>query len=243
MSTSASQPRAQLGDVVHQGIAIDLYHVEQVLFLCEFIGGAADQINTAGFGQFFGDLQLILGRFLALQAARIFDRPTSRYPVRSIPAAITLLRTHSGSLAIAERPGLIGAMCRAGVRPGRMDGLSDPDLTRFVADFFDRRISDSHPEGQENARALLALKTVRDKRVAHAEAIAPDQLPRSTFADIHRLASLAKSFVGAVGIGYLSTAYEDDAGRYLMSSDAQRSTACLRRLLQRAGVVPESQSR
>ncbi|MDE2466035.1 MAG: hypothetical protein KGO02_20310 [Alphaproteobacteria bacterium] len=203
------------------------------------MGRSASQINAATFGQFFGSLQIILGRFLVLQAARIFEQPNPRYPLRSIPSAIALLQRHSDRLVVEQRPGLIRALSRAGALPQELEALSDPELTRFVAEFFDRRMSDSHVEGMHNARALQALKTVRDKTVAHPEGIGLDQLPKSTFADIDRLVALAKAFLGAVGFGYLSTAYEDDNGHYFMSSDAKRSTVCLRRLLQKAGVIPD----
>jgi hypothetical protein len=239
MSTTTPQPKAQLEDIIN-GIAVDLYHVEEVLFLDDFVGSNASLLNAATFGQFFGSLQIILGRFLILQAARIFETPNSRYPIRSIPSAIAVLRQHGDHLVVEQRPGLIRALSRAGARPEQLNVLSDSELTRFVADFFGRRMSESDPDGFHNARALLALKTVRDKTVAHPEAIAFSELPKSTFAEIDRLVALARTFVGAVGFGYLSTAYADDSGDYLMSSDARRSTVCLRRLLQKAGVATQA---
>jgi hypothetical protein len=100
-------------------------------------------------------------------------------------------------------------------------------------------MSKSYPEGVNNACALSALKTIRDKIVAHPEAIRRDQLPRATLAEIDQLVALAKCFVSAVGLGYLSIASEDNEGHYFMSSDAKRSTVCLRRLLEKASVVPQ----
>jgi hypothetical protein len=243
MSRAMSDPKAQLKDIISDGVAIDLYRVEEVLFLDELIGREAGRINAATFGAFFGSLQFVLGRFLVLQVPRIFEPPHSRYPIWSIPAAIAVLREHGDRLVIEQRPGLTRALCRAGASPRALESLSDPDLTRFVVDFFDRRMSHSDPEGVNNARALLALKTVRDKIVAHPEAIRPDQLPRATFADIDQLVALAKCFVGAVGFGYLSIAYEDDEGHYFVSSDAKRSTVCLGRLLEKAAVITQRDHR
>lgn len=233
------EPRAQLEDIL-RGVATDLYHVEEVLFLDDFMGRKADQINAATFGQFFGSLQIILGRFLVLQAARIFEQPNPRYPLRSIPSAIAVLRQYNERLAVEQRPGLIRALSRAGALPPEPERLSDPELTGLTAKFFEQKMSDSYVQGAHNARALLALKTVRDKTIAHPEAIRLDELPKSTFADIDRLMTLAKAFLGAVGFGYLSTAYEDDSGHYFMSSDARRSTVCLSRLLQKAGVTTDA---
>ena len=238
MSNAAAEPKSKLNDIVSVGIAIDLYHVEEVLSLDEFVGREADRINAATFGRFFGSLQVILGRFLILQAARIFEQYNPRYPIRSIPAGVKLLRAHSDQLVIEQREGLIRSLVRLGAPHLQLKSLSDPDLTRFTAEFFDRRLSDCYPEGIDNARAVLALKTVRDKKIAHPEAISSEHLPKSTFADIDQLASFAKAFIGAVGFGYLNIAYEDDGGHFL-SFDAKKSTVSLRRLLQKANVLPD----
>lgn len=85
----------------------------------------------------------------------------------------------------------------------------------------------------------MAFKTLRDKNVAHPEAIRLEDLPEATFAQIGRLVALARTFVGAVGFGYLTVAYKDDQGRYLMSRNAGRSTTCLARLLAKAGVMSD----
>lgn len=231
--------RSCLEDIIYEGLVLDIYRVEEALFLDELIGREADRINVATFGQFFGSLQSILGRFLVLSVARIFEPPSPRYPIRSIPAAIAVLREGADSLVIEQRPGLIRSLSRNGASASNLERMADSNLTRFVADFFDRRISNSHSEGEDNARALLALKTVRDKSVAHAEAVRFEDLPRTTFAEIDQLLALAKAFVGAVGFGYLGTIYDDDNGDYLMSSAAHRSTVCLRRLLEKAAILPE----
>lgn len=238
MSTTTPHPKTLLEDIIN-GIAVDLYHVEEAIFLDDFVRSNAGQINAASFGQFFGSLQIILGRFLILQAARIFEANNSRYPIRSIPSALAVLQQHGDQFVVEQRPGLIRALSREGVLSEQLNGLSDSEITRFVVDFFSRRMSESDPEGFHNARALMALKTVRDKTVAHPEAIAISELPKTTFADIDRLAALARTFLGAVGFGYLSTAYADDSGDHLMSSDAKRSAFCLRRLLQNAGIVTQ----
>ena len=241
MSGTVLDPKAKLEDIIREGVAVDLYHVEEVLSLDDSIGREADRINTATFGAFFGSLQIILGRFLILQVARMFEQPNSRYPIRSIPAAISVLQECSDGLVIEQRPGLLHRLSRAGASIQSLVSLSDPDLTRFVADFFARQLSESDPEGVQNAHALLALKTVRDKNVAHPEAIPVEDLPKTTFADIDQLVALAKSFVSAVAFGYFSTVYDADDGYSFISSDAKRSTICLERLLQKAAVIPERQ--
>jgi hypothetical protein len=229
-------PKSRLDDIISQGVVLDLYHAEEVLSLGALIGRDAGRINEATFGALFGSLQIIFGRFLILSVARMFEKPGPTYPIRSIPAGIGVLRDHCDSLNIEERAAIVKSLCRQGASEADIKALPDPDLTRFLADFFERRLSESYSEGADNALALQALKTLRDKNIAHPEAIRPDDLPKATFAQIDELVALARTFVGVVGIGYLSVAYEDDQGHYLISSDAERSTICLDRLLQKAGV-------
>lgn len=79
--------------------------------------------------------------------------------------------------------------------------------------------------------------------IAHPEAITTvSDLPRTTFDEIKQLVVYAKKFLGIVGIGYLSIAYEDDEGNYLLSSDAKRTTRAMERLLQKAGILSEDGS-
>lgn len=231
-------PKSQLDDIISEGVVPDLYHAEEVLCLGELIGREARRINEATFGSFFGSLQIVFGRFLILSVARMFETPGPRYPIRSIPAALEVLRENCESLRLEERAHVIRALCRQGVPETEIKRMRDFELTRFLADFFGRRLSEAHPEGVDNAQALQALKTLRDKNIAHPEAIRPEDLPQATFAQIHGIVALARTFVGAIGLGYLNVVYEDNDGRYCMSTDAERSTVCLTRLLKRAGVIP-----
>jgi hypothetical protein len=86
---------------------------------------------------------------------------------------------------------------------------------------------------------LTALKTLRDKVVAHSEAVDLEELPKPTYADIDRVVALARGFVGAVAFAYLTVGYEDDSGSSSISFDAERATHSLRRLLERSGVLAD----
>jgi len=233
--------RDKLEDIVCQGVAVDLYHADEVLSLGRFVGQNANEINNANFGAFFRSLQIILTRNLILHIAKIFEEPNKRYSIRSIPSAIRILRANGDHLAIEQRPGLISALNRLGASLDEMEKLSDRELTNYLASFFEGRYSATHPDGKANARALRALKTMRDKVVAHPEAVCLEDMPKTVYAEIDELVGLAHAFVSAVGCGYLSTVYAADDGSWLMSGAAKRSTTCLKRLLQAstADVLPK----
>ncbi|HEV8363878.1 MAG TPA: hypothetical protein VGQ52_10200 [Gemmatimonadaceae bacterium] len=232
--------RERLNAIVCDGLAVDLYYADEANALYSRIGESAHQIDRATFGAFFGSIQLMLGRYLILSTVRLFDRPTSKYQVRSVPAALRLLRDNRDTLAIEQRHGLVSTLVRRGVARDEVSHLSDIELSDFVVDFFENRLSSSTPEGAANACALTRLKTARDKVIAHSEVLISESIPSTTFAEMDSLLDLARCFVAAVGFGYLSSAHETDDGHNFLASDARRSTICLTRLLERAGVIPAS---
>jgi len=241
-----NEHREKLKDIIQQGVAVDLFHADEVLSLDMFVGQHADAINKATFGEFFGRLQVILARNLILHVARIYEKPkepTKRnptpFPIRSIPSAIKILKEHGDDLAVERKDGLIAALAKCGAPSDDMGKLSDQDLTNYLVSFFERRYSGAHPDGIANSRALEALKTLRDKVVAHPEAIRLKDIPKPLYQEIEDLVELAHAFVAAVGCGYLSILYgAADDGHYPMADDAKRSTTSLKRLLQTAGVLP-----
>jgi len=84
--------------------------------------------------------------------------------------------------------------------------------------------------------AGAAIKTIRDKVIAHHELVDVATLPTATYAEIDELIEFAKNFVAMVGRAYTSVVYDGADGRYSLTSDAERSTVCLKRLLSAAGV-------
>ncbi len=230
--------RRQFDQLIRDGVAIPVFQAEEALRLDELVGREASRINAASFGAFFGSLQVILGRYIILSAARLFETASPRYPTQSIPAVIEFLRVHADRLPIEQRPDLIKSLARLGAPVEELQTKSDADLTRFVAEFFALHFS-AVDLGEVNvARALAALKTVRDKVVAHSEAVRLQDLPRPTYAELDALVTLARRFLGVVASAYLSTAYDNDTGYSRVSSDARRAARSLERLLVRAGVLP-----
>jgi HEPN superfamily AbiU2-like protein len=179
-----------------------------------------------------------MARYVILTVAQLFEKLGKRHPIHSIPAAIAFLDNHADALVIEQRLGLLQSLARLGASVTDVRESSDPELTRFVARFFEKQASriDVGEEG-DTTRALTALKSLRDKVVAHGEAVRLEDLPKPTYADIDRIVALARAFVGAVAFGYLTVAYEDDRGDSSISSDAERAEISLRRLLERAGVL------
>jgi hypothetical protein len=235
--------KAKLDALITDGVAITVFQAEEALRLEELVGREAPRINAAGFGALFGSLQVILGRYIILTTAQLFEKPNQRYQIRSVPAAIKFLYDHADALVVEQRPALLRSLSQLGAPVKDFQEGPDPEVTRFVAQFFEEQVSRVDlDEASGEARALTALKTLRDKVVAHSEAVQLEDLPKPTYAEIDRVVALARSFVGAVAFGYLSVGYDDNSGSPSLSFDAQRATTSLRRLLERSGVLPSERS-
>ena len=81
-----------LKSYVVEGIVADLFAAEQTYALLKQIGQNANVINQANFGAFFGPLQWILSNDFFLSVARLFEKPSKKYPTRSIPSVLPRTR-------------------------------------------------------------------------------------------------------------------------------------------------------
>ncbi len=231
-----------LKDIVSNGIALDIFDVEEAFALVKLIGENADAINQARYGRFFGAYQKQLGRIIILSVARMFET-NDRYQLRNIPAALKILREQGKKLKVLHRNYLREQLVGPGREGNTLHNLDDARLTELVVAHFEKVI----PKAVESSdialeRALHALKTVRDKTVAHPEAVEWEDLPKPTYSELGELTELAKDFVSVVGLPYLGMAYRPDNGNYMLSSDAKRTSLCLKRMLRNLDVITSQNS-
>ena len=231
-------PQDLLKDIVHNGIAIDIFNAEEAFYIEDVIGTNAKEVNDATYGNFFGPVQIFLTNSLILTVAKLYERPKKQYVIRSIPNALKVLEENAGILDIPERPTLNNWFISKGHDAVEMENCSNEEITHLLVAYFNERI----PEPMENSaeeldRALHAVKATRDKKISHNEQIPNEAIPRPTYQELTDLLALAKEFAGAIGLSYLSTAYEDSEGSYILTSDSGRSSRCLTRILKKLEVV------
>lgn len=216
----------RLDDIISNGLHVDIFEAEQSIAIDWLIGCHAKEVNESTFGEFFGSLQIICGRYSILAVNRLFETPSNRYSIRSIPAAIDLMKSERQALHLPRKLAVIDKLIEFGCNALRLEGLEDPQITELIATEFEKRLpqitlSDSL------SRALGALKTARDKSIAHHESIKIADLPKATYADMDKLLKYAKEFVSTIGIAYLSL-------------DAKAAARSMKRLMSKAGIVPSS---
>jgi len=228
----------ELKDLITNGIVLDIFEAEQALALEEFIGKNAEAINEHRFGSFFGSLQIILAKCFILAVTRLYEQPNPRYRIRSIPEALNLLQKFANELPIKRKPLVLDKLVDFGYDMKQVQVMPDKEITLRIVKYFSDNLQPKTIISNINEihDALDALKKVRDKALAHREAIEVSGLRLPSYAKIDKLVDLAKKFVVVVGNGYLGRNYEVN-GRYLHTSDAKRASRSLKRLLIKAGIV------
>lgn len=221
-----------------QGIQIDLFRAEQCFALRAVIAEHADGINGASFGDLFGNLQHILYQFALLSVAKVFEAPGKQYPLRSIPAALTLLNKHASDLAVLNPDALIKTLIKFGHKSEELIRLSRPELTVALYTEYNRRLP-TPVEALEDKlnKTLYAIKTARDKFISHNEVISLDELPDADFEGTTKLIQFATEFLLTLGRGYLSVTYTDSVGTFLKTTNAATASRGLERLLQTPGLL------
>jgi hypothetical protein len=231
-SVERNLSEALLDDVVCDGIAIDVFHADQARRLLEELDGFVDAINATGVGKaFVANLQLILERHLYLSLMRIYEPYSSRNPSRSIPAAIHLIRTRAADLRVLNRKPVIEFMRNAGEPHCDFHLCPDEELSlsfvlRLEALIPKAAVGSDRPLDQ----ALMNLKNVRDKALAHHERVDSTSLLVPGWPKLVELTDIARRFVVVVAHAYLSVHYD-------LANDASRPAVSLRRLLNRAGLA------
>ena len=231
--------QAALDDILTQGIQVELFRAEQCFALRLVIAERADAINTASYGDLFGNLQQILYQFAVLSVAKVFERPSSDYPLRSLPAALAHLRTNAATLDIVNKSALIKSLVQLGLKEEELDQLTSTQFTTALCDAYTRRLPKSKKSSDNlMCQTLYAIKTVRDKFISHAEHISLADLPDISSEGTTKLIQFATEFLLTLGRGYLSVSYTDSAGTFLRTTNAATASRGLERLLKTPGLLP-----
>lgn len=202
------------------------------------IAGHSEHINQENYGDLFGSLQGALLDEFSLSLTKLYERPSKRNKILSIPSAIKCLEDNAQVLEIVERTRVVRRI-EPSILDGRdPQGIPDPKLTNYLVVTLRASVpSLDQADACEISQALEAHKARRDKSVAHPDAIEEYQLPRTTWEASLEALSAAKEVLGVIGWSYLRTAYSDDEGRYFPESDATRAARALQRFLLQAGVT------
>jgi hypothetical protein len=216
-------PREELKSMVSTGPASDIFKAEQALNLSAAVGESADAVNASTFSQLFSTVQAYATEQFVLAVNRLLE-PQKRYSLLSLPGVLAFFGEHAADLTLEQPTFLEQAMDRLGLWTDEIRAATGPDQTRAVVSALQSQL----PPANQNA-ALDALKTLRDKRIAHPEKVAAEAIPRTTWDEAEKLLVMPRQAVAVCG-AYYSMAYTDNDGRYFMTTDADTAGYAMRRL-------------
>lgn len=237
---NSEEAENRLRDYLLNGIATEIRRADEAYSLAVEIGTYAEEINAASFGELFGSMQITFSDRQTLSVVKIFD-PVKKYPTRSIPATLALLESNAELWELPGHQDLRQTLVGAGLDTATAEGLSKAELTRAVVAHFRSSLPSTKLEDTDPlSLSLRSLLHHRDKSIAHNEAIDPKDLQEATWGDATSLVNYAKTFVTMIGPGYLELHFGTDSDDYILASAARRTSLGLRRLLKKAGIVPDT---
>ena len=214
------------------GILENIFAADEAYSLAFCIGKHADGVNKSGYGVAFRPVQEVLGQHFVLSVTKLFEQPKLKYSTRSIPATVRILQSKASELTIRERFAMLSRFSRIGGDATRLQNLSDDEVTIAIIGYYSSLLpSKEAVTGFRAWRTLHALKSRRDKVIAHNESAPDSFFPTTTWGEARALVNLAKSFVDVVSTGYLGFVLTGDDGSFFIERDSRRSTQTLDKLL------------
>ncbi|MGA7952310.1 MAG: hypothetical protein WCA07_02205 [Gloeobacterales cyanobacterium] len=212
-----------LRDIVFNGIEKDLYEAEEIFALMDVTNEDENiaTINKGKFGNFFVINEMYLARQLVLCITKIYEKNSknSRYQIRSVPAALDIMRNKASELEILNRLALERELEALGCAVSNLNSFSSEALIGHTVEHFEKKKSESNLKS-----ALDASKNARDKHLAHHEAIKrEDILLAPTYEQLRELIETAKQFINVMRAVCGSN-------NYSAPSSSGRAARCLKRL-------------
>ena len=227
-----------LEDYLLQGIAKEIFIADEARSLCVEIGNYASQINTQGYGQLFGSLQVAYSDRQTLAVTKMFDPKSRKYPTRSIPAIINLIEKNASVWLLPQPQVLREILVSAGHDLQTIMACSNTQLVIQVC----RHFQSTLPQVERASAcglslSLITLKEARDKVIAHNEAVAQSARTLATWGETEALVRYAKNFATVISFGFLNLHMGGDANTYRATADARMTSIAMKRLLQIANLV------
>lgn len=223
-------PVKRLKEMVSSGPVEFIFEAEQSLSLIEACGSNQDFLQKHNFGELFGTIQGLAINQFVLSVTKLFEKPSARYPNVGVPSILEFIEQNADRLEL-QNPKL----ARQGLEILRLgtSAFDSADSSAQKNAVIVQHLRDQIPN-IENHAALRALKTLRDKKIAHPEDIDLTAIEKTTWEEGEKLLVLPRGVVGVIGDAYLSTAYWDNKGNYFLSIDGSRVGRAMQRLIKAA---------
>lgn len=215
---------------LEDGILEDIFMAERSYYIGYQIGKHSEIINqNREYRHLFGAIQGAAHRDCLMAIARIFDKPSKKYPTLCLISFLDYLEENRSSLPeISESTNLIQSLKYAGIDVTSLNSTkdnSDNELSQYLIASFRTQLNS--PKVQAS---IELLRNLRDKWLAHNEQV--EKLEGPSWNSVLDLLELPKHFVICLGWAYLSTGYGYE-GEFTLSKDAKKPSYYLINLFER----------
>ncbi len=214
-------------ETIFQEIAKEVYVACAANEMLNLIGNHADQINSHGFGNFFGQLQSILTNQFISSMTKVFEKPRN-FALYSIPQALKEMEGRE----INDCAYLRGGLEACGLPRAKFEHLSDKELAAWAI----RIASTRQPHS-----TIKKLKALRNKKVAHNEAIPLDEVEKPIWEEAEQALEFATKFIAIGGNSYFNIVFGDQNYNFCYEYDAKSLSANLSKLLRTAGIAKDDE--
>lgn len=227
MNNQRIEPVHELKRLVFDGISTDIFLAHEAHGIFRTIGERTPNATASTYQPMLVALQSYASAEFVLAVTRLLERQGQRYELHSVHGVLMFLTDNASEIPVQEPQWLQQSMERLSLwrclphEPG-------PEQTRAVVDALVSRLPH-----HTNNDALKALKDLRDKRIAHPERATPEGITTTTWEKALKLLEIPLEALAVCG-AYISTAYVDGSGEYMIHTDAARAGNATRRLLEAA---------
>ncbi|HEY4611392.1 MAG TPA: hypothetical protein VII11_00235 [Bacteroidota bacterium] len=222
---SFDSPKEKIDYFLQKGIVLDIYLSRLAYSLIMTIGKNGQKLDGTPFQLFFRDIQTLLSDHLIVHITKLFEKPNGRYEIVSVPSVLQYIKEYSSTLEIIEKPLVCIQLKSLGVPDAILSNPSTELLNKIIVDYFDSTLPLI-----ENSIDLQALRILRNKRIAHKEAIDISSRPITTFKNAFELIKFAQNFAIIVGAAYTSTIYGQIGDFFYLGEDAERASNSLEKI-------------
>ncbi|MEW5799091.1 MAG: hypothetical protein AB1728_08800 [Bacteroidota bacterium] len=207
---------------LNNGIVQDICQARQSYALLMTVGKNGPKLGASVYVDFFQSLQTILTDHFVIHVTKLFERPNSRYDTISIPSILKFIEENADGLDVLQPSLASQHLYSLGLM--NLNPLIDNtnDVTKVILEYFNTQLF-----LMESSPAYQRLKVLRDKRVAHREAIDISNSPEASFADTFELLKFAQNFAIVVGAAYTSNIYGFINDQFYLGEDMEKSSISL----------------
>ena len=196
---SVEQAKECFGKIINE-----IYLSEESISIFQNIGKNSSALNNQKYQNLFGIVQNQALSGVVLSLGKLFEKQSSKYPNFSIPTALTYLRNDFDNITInsASILKLIEYISEDEDEQYKLisnhEEIKDIILKRFEEDCPRYPKRDDYPLDS----AYVAIKVLRDKRIAHLENHDLQGLERTDWKGINSLIAYCKTFINIVNYGF-----------------------------------------